>query len=126
MNEQQAGSVSGTLNALQQVADAAGAALVSTMFPALATDTGDTDAAPLSLTVIAVRLALAAAITPLLPRHAAADAHWQPRTRACHSSGQARAVQKDAAAVPVPARPAGRPRPADSNTSAAPPPVYET
>lgn len=75
MNEQQAGSVSGTLNALQQVADAAGAALVSTMFPALATDAGDTDAAPLSLTVIAVRLALAAAITPLLPRHAAADAH---------------------------------------------------
>jgi MFS family permease len=73
VNDQQAGSASGTLNALQQIANATGAALVSTMFLALATDAGDRDAATLSLIVIAVILALAAAITPLLPRHAAAD-----------------------------------------------------
>ncbi|SEF08179.1 drug resistance transporter, EmrB/QacA subfamily [Jiangella alba] len=75
VTEQQAGSASGTLNALQQIANATGAALVSTLFLTLVAESGDNTAATTSLIVIAAILALAAASTSLLPRHAAADHH---------------------------------------------------
>ena len=73
VGEHEAGSASGTLNALQQIANATGAALVSTLFVALAATSTDTTAVTVSLLVVAVILAVAAAITPMLPRHAAAE-----------------------------------------------------
>lgn len=75
VSEHEAGSASGTLNALQQIANATGAALVSTLFVTLVAAKTDTAAVTVSLLVVAVILAVAAAITPMLPRHAAADHH---------------------------------------------------
>lgn len=75
VDEQQAGSASGTLNALQQIANAAGAALVSTMFVSLAASSTNTSAATICLVVVAAILVVAAAVTPTLPRHAAAEHH---------------------------------------------------
>ncbi|MFI6458560.1 MFS transporter [Streptosporangium amethystogenes] len=75
VHEDEAGSASGTLNALQQVANAVGAALVSTVFLALGSGTDTRTATLASLGIIGAILVVAACLTPLLPRHAAADRH---------------------------------------------------
>jgi len=75
VDQEQAGSASGTLNALQQVANAVGAALVSTVFLAVVKDQGAPAAATASLTAVLVVLVLCGACVPLLPRKAAADHH---------------------------------------------------
>lgn len=75
VDESEAGSASGTLNALQQVANATGAALVSSMFVSLLAGHSDKVATAICLTAVAVILLLTAALTPLLPRHAVADQH---------------------------------------------------
>lgn len=71
----EAGSASGALNALQQVANAAGAALVSTLFVALSAGGDDTGATIACLLLVLGVLAITVSLTPLLPRHAAADHH---------------------------------------------------
>lgn len=75
VDEAEAGSASGTLNALQQVANAAGAALVATLFVTLSVSGTDGIATTVCLAVVAVILVLTAVLTPLLPRQAAADHH---------------------------------------------------
>lgn len=75
VDEAEAGSASGTLNALQQVANAGGAALVSTLFVTLSTSSSDSTATTVCLAVVVAILVLTAVLTPLLPRHAAADHH---------------------------------------------------
>jgi predicted MFS family arabinose efflux permease len=71
----QAGSASGTLNAVQQIANSAGAALVSTVVPAVLRDGHPTAALTASLGAVCVVLAVCAALVPLLPTPAAADHH---------------------------------------------------
>lgn len=71
----QAGSASGTLNALQQVANATGAAVVSTLFLALLATSGAVPAARSSSIAVLVILTVCAASLPLLPRRAAASHH---------------------------------------------------
>jgi EmrB/QacA subfamily drug resistance transporter len=75
IDEQAAGSASGTLNAVQQIARAAGAAIISTLFLSLAHAHNPATALTYSLAAVLVSLAISAATVPLLPRHAAADHH---------------------------------------------------
>lgn len=69
-----AGSASGALNALQQIANACGAALVSTTFLALS-GRGTTTAASVSLGVVLLVLVVCLAALPILPKQAATDTH---------------------------------------------------
>ena len=71
----QAGSASGTLNAVQQIASAAGAALISATYLAVASTSTARDAVAASLVIVLVITALSLAALPLLPRRAAADTH---------------------------------------------------
>ena len=71
----QAGSASGTLNAVQQIASAAGAALISAAYLAVASRSTSRDAVAASLVIVLVITALSLAALPLLPRRAAPDAH---------------------------------------------------
>jgi EmrB/QacA subfamily drug resistance transporter len=71
----QAGSASGTLNAVQQIASAAGAALISAAYLAAASTSTARDAVAASLVIVLIITALSLAALPLLPRRAAADPH---------------------------------------------------
>jgi EmrB/QacA subfamily drug resistance transporter len=71
----QAGSASGTLNAVQQIASAAGAALISATYLAAASTSTARDAVAGSLVIVLVITALSLAALPLLPRRAATDTH---------------------------------------------------
>ncbi len=71
----QAGSASGTLNAVQQIASAAGAALISAAYLAAASTSTARDALAASLAIVLVITALSLAALPLLPRRAAASPH---------------------------------------------------
>ena len=71
----QAGSASGTLNAVQQIASAAGAALISAAYLAAAATSTARDAVAASLVIVLVITALSLAALPLLPGRAAADTH---------------------------------------------------
>jgi EmrB/QacA subfamily drug resistance transporter len=72
---EQAGSASGTLNALQQVSNSVGAALISTAYLTGATTTGPAHAVTTSLLAVLAIIAVCFACLPLLPRKVAADAH---------------------------------------------------
>jgi MFS family permease len=71
----QAGSASGTLNAVQQIANAAGAALISAAYLAAAPPGTGRDAVAACLAIVLVITALSLAALPLLPRRAATDTH---------------------------------------------------
>ena len=71
---EQAGSASGTLNAVQQIANAAGAALISTAYLAVASAGTAGEAVTASLVIVLVITALSLLALPLLPRQAAAAA----------------------------------------------------
>lgn len=75
IDEQTAGSASGTLNALQQIANATGAALISTLFLSLTHTHQPETALTYSLGGVLAALAVCALTIPLLPRHAAEDQH---------------------------------------------------
>jgi EmrB/QacA subfamily drug resistance transporter len=70
-----AGSASGTLNAVQQMANAVGAALISTAYLAVASTGTAGQAVTASLVMVLVITALSLLVLPLLPRRAAAAAH---------------------------------------------------
>ena len=72
---EQAGSASGTLNAVQQIANAVGAALISTAYLAVASAGTAGQAVTASLVIVLVITALSLLALPLLPRQAAAAAH---------------------------------------------------
>jgi len=69
---EQAGSASGTLNAVQQIANAAGAALISAAYLAVASAGTATRALTASLVIVLAMTALSLIALPLLPRQAAA------------------------------------------------------
>jgi len=71
----QAGSASGTLNAVQQIANAVGAALISAAYLAASSRGTARDAVATSLVIVLVITALSLAALPLLPQRAAADEH---------------------------------------------------
>jgi EmrB/QacA subfamily drug resistance transporter len=71
----QVGSASGTLNAVQQIASAVGAALISAAYLAAASMGTARDAVATSLVIVLVVTALCLAALPLLPRRAAPDEH---------------------------------------------------
>ncbi|HWD60947.1 MAG TPA: MFS transporter [Humibacter sp.] len=78
VDHDQAGSASGTLNAVQQIANATGAALISTAFLAASTTATASSTGPamvISLVVVLVITVVSLSVLPLLPRHAAADLH---------------------------------------------------
>jgi EmrB/QacA subfamily drug resistance transporter len=68
---EQAGSASGTLNAVQQIASAAGAALISAAYLTAASTSTARDAVAASLVIVLIITALSLAALPLLPRRAA-------------------------------------------------------
>ena len=72
---EQAGSASGTLNAVQQIANAVGAALISTAYLTVASTGTAHRAVMASLAIVLAITALSLVALPLLPRQAAADAH---------------------------------------------------
>ena len=69
---EEAGSASGSLNAVQQLANAVGAAAVTTVYFHSA-DGGSAHATTVSLTVVAAAIALCLPLVRLLPRRAPAD-----------------------------------------------------
>ena len=69
----QAGSASGTLSAVQQIANAAGSALISTNYLAVASAGAAGRAATVNLAVVLASTALSLLALPLLPRRAAPD-----------------------------------------------------
>ncbi|MFI5680699.1 MFS transporter [Streptomyces cellulosae] len=71
---EEAGSASGSLNAVQQVANAIGAAAVTTVYFHSA-DGGETHAMTVSLTAVAVATALCLPLVRLLPRTAGGEQH---------------------------------------------------
>ncbi len=71
---EEAGSASGSLNAVQQVANAIGAAAVTTVYFHSA-DGGETHAMTVSLTAVAVATALCLTLVRLLPRTAGGEQH---------------------------------------------------
>jgi EmrB/QacA subfamily drug resistance transporter len=71
----QAGSASGTLNAVQQIASATGAALVSAAYLTVASAGTGRAAVAVSLVIVLVITVLSLAALPLLPRGAAIDTH---------------------------------------------------
>ncbi|GAA1229994.1 MFS transporter [Oryzihumus leptocrescens] len=75
VSEEQAGSASGTLNAVQQLASSVGAALISTTYLAGTSATGSGHAVIRSLLVVLAVIAACFTCLPLLPRRAAAEAH---------------------------------------------------
>ena len=72
---EQAGSASGTLNAVQQIANAVGAALISTAYLSVASAGGAHQAVMASLVIVLAITALSLLALPLLPRQAAAAGH---------------------------------------------------
>ena len=72
---EQAGSASGTLNAVQQIANATGAALISTAYLAVASTGTAGEAVTASLVIVLVIATLSLLALPLLPRQAAAATH---------------------------------------------------
>jgi Na+/melibiose symporter-like transporter len=72
IDEEQAGSASGTLNAVQQLANSVGSAIVSTIFLATIA-TSVQHAASTSLIFVLTAILLCACCLPLLPKKAAAD-----------------------------------------------------
>jgi MFS family permease len=72
---EQAGSASGTLNAVQQIANAVGAALISTAYLAVASTGTAGQAVTASLVIVLVITAVSLLVLPLLPRGPAAAAH---------------------------------------------------
>lgn len=75
VTEEQAGSASGTLNAVQQLANAIGAALISTVYLAGADAHGSPHAVTTSLLLVLGIVLACALCLPLLPRKAAAERH---------------------------------------------------
>jgi EmrB/QacA subfamily drug resistance transporter len=73
--EEETGSASGTLNAVQQLANAVGSAVVSTIFLTAVTAAGTQPAAVTSLLFVIAAVALCACCLPLMPRTAAAEQH---------------------------------------------------
>ena len=71
----QAGSASGALNAVQQIASAVGAALISAAYLAAASGSTARDAVASSLVVVLALTAVSLAALPLLPPRAAPDTH---------------------------------------------------
>jgi MFS family permease len=71
---EQAGSASGTLNAVQQIANAVGAALISTAYLTVASAGTPGEAVTTSLVIVLSITALSLLSLPLLPRQAAAAA----------------------------------------------------
>lgn len=71
---EEAGSASGSLNAVQQVANAIGAAVVTTVYFHTAHD-GEAHAMNVSLTVVAAAVVLCLTLVPLLPRTAPREQH---------------------------------------------------
>ncbi|MET7476685.1 MFS transporter [Streptomyces sp. NPDC005648] len=71
---EEAGSASGSLNAVQQLANAVGAAAVTTVYFKAAGD-GETHALHLSLTVVAAAVTLCLPLVRLLPRKAPVEQH---------------------------------------------------
>ena len=69
---EQAGSASGTLNAVQQIANAVGAALISTTYLAVAAASTAGRAVAVCLAIVLAITALSLLLLPLLPRRAAA------------------------------------------------------
>lgn len=74
ISETEAGSASGTLNGAQQIANAIGAALISTSYLTIATRTTPAHGLMVCLSIVLGCIALALLTLPLLPRRAA-DAH---------------------------------------------------
>jgi hypothetical protein len=72
---EQAGSASGTLNAVQQIANAVGAALISTAYLSIESTGTAGQAVTASLVTVLVITVLSLLALPLLPRRAAAGAH---------------------------------------------------
>jgi EmrB/QacA subfamily drug resistance transporter len=72
---EQAGSASGTLNAVQQIANAVGAALISTAYLSVAATGSARQAVMASLVIVLAITALSLLALPLLPRQAAAAGH---------------------------------------------------
>ncbi|MFF9126596.1 MFS transporter [Streptomyces sp. NPDC014889] len=72
---EQAGSASGTLNAVQQLANSAGSALISTLYLARATGDSPGDAVTTSLVAVPAIIAVRLACLPLLPPRAAPDSN---------------------------------------------------
>ena len=70
---EQAGSASGTLNAVQQVANAVGAALISTVYLAVAAAGTAGQAVTANLLIVLAITGLSLLTLPLLPRRAAAS-----------------------------------------------------
>ncbi|WP_223694898.1 MFS transporter [Leifsonia poae] len=73
VDEDQTGSASGTLNAVQQIANSIGAAIVSTIFLATVLTSRVQHAATTSLTFVLLTVLLCACFLPLLPKTAAPD-----------------------------------------------------
>lgn len=71
---EQAGSASGTLNAVQQIANAVGAALISTAYLTVASAGTPGEAVTASLVTVLAITALSLLSLPLLPGQAAAAA----------------------------------------------------
>jgi MFS family permease len=71
----QTGSASGALNAVQQIAAAVGAALISAAYLAAVSRSTARDAVASSLVIVLVITAASLAALPLLPQRAAADTH---------------------------------------------------
>ncbi len=71
----QAGSASGALNAIQQIAGAVGAALISAAYLAAHRGSAARDAVASRLVIVLVIIAVSLAALPLLPRRAAPDTH---------------------------------------------------
>lgn len=71
----QAGSASGTLNAVQQIANAVGAALIGAAYLAVAAAGSASRAVAACLVIVLFITALSLLALPLLPRRAAADVH---------------------------------------------------
>jgi hypothetical protein len=72
---EQAGSASGTLNAVQQIANAVGAALISTAYLRVASAGTAGEAVTASLVIVLVITALSLLALPLVPRQLAAAAY---------------------------------------------------
>ncbi|OIJ63678.1 MFS transporter [Streptomyces mangrovisoli] len=72
---EQAGSASGTLNAVQQLANSAGSALISTLYLAHTAGDGPGEAVTASLVAVLAIVVVCLACLPLLPAAAAPDSH---------------------------------------------------
>lgn len=73
ISHEEAGSASGSLSAVQQLAAAIGSAVVTTLFFSLKLKTGDTNAMVISVFIIAVIICLCLGLVRLLPKNAQAE-----------------------------------------------------